>query len=302
MSQRILRALMQLFAIIARVDEEIDIENPITKGAGRKIVHAFLKQELGSATVEEYLKIFDEFLIAYQGKVTKKDGRRKKTSVHSVKVLRICTEINAELTQSQKIIVLVRILEFINANDVVTRQERDFAETVSDTFNISTEEYTDVKNFVESPLESRIDNEHFLYITADEKEKFSSAKHIFSEGLQGEIRVLKISSLNLHFFKYMGPSDLSLNGQPLTSNRHLILNQGSSIRSSKVNPIYYSDIIGQFLADEAQEKIIFKAKDVVYKFKGVILVYTISTLFKSQVRYLELWVDLEQASRPCLMC
>ena len=79
MSQRILKALMQLFAIIARVDEEIDILNPVTKGAGRNIVQSFLKQEIGSAAVEEYLKLFDEFLIAYQGKSTKKDGRRKKT-------------------------------------------------------------------------------------------------------------------------------------------------------------------------------------------------------------------------------
>ena len=64
MSQRILKALMQLFAIIARVDEEIDIQNPITQGNGRNIVQSFLKQELGSAAVEEYLKLFDEFLIA----------------------------------------------------------------------------------------------------------------------------------------------------------------------------------------------------------------------------------------------
>src|SRR6056300_2055351 len=137
MSQPILKALMQLFAIIARVDEEIDIQNPVTQGTGRKIVQSFLREELGSAAVEEYLKIFDEFLIAYQGKSTKKDGIRKKTSVHSVKVLRICTQINEELTQRQKMIVLVRILEFINANDFVADQEREFAQTVADTFNVS---------------------------------------------------------------------------------------------------------------------------------------------------------------------
>ena len=268
MSQRILRALMQLFAIIARVDEEIDLNNPITKGAGRKIVHAFLKQELGSATVEEYLKIFDEYLIAYQGQSNKKDGRRKKTSVHSVKVLRICTEINAELTQSQKIIVIVRILEFINANEVVTQQERDFAETVADTFNISIEEFSTITSFVESKESYKIDKSEFLYITNNQTENFTAAKHIYSESLVGEIRVLKIESLNLHFFKYLGKAELNLNGQALIPNRHLILNQGSSIRSSKVSPIYYSDIIGRFLSDKTQDKIVFKAKDVVYKFKG----------------------------------
>lgn len=268
MSQRILKALMQLFAIIARVDEEIDIQNPVTKGNGRKIVQAFLSQELGSAAVEEYLKVFDEYLIAYQGTSTKKDSRRKKTSVHSVKVLRICTQINEELTQSQKIIVLVRILEFINANDLVAEQEREFAQTVADTFNVTMEEYNEIKDFVEAPISKTIDDSELLYITSKEKENFKEAKHIYSEGIEGQIRVLKIESVNFHIFKYLGNGELNLNGQPVRPNRHLILNQGSSIRSSKVAPIYYSDIIGQFLSDETQQKIVFKAENVVYRFKG----------------------------------
>jgi hypothetical protein len=123
MSERILKALMQLFAIIARVDENVDSEGPVTSGQGRKIVESFLNQELSQSAVQEYLDIFDEFLIAFQGNSKKKDGKRKKTSVHSVKVLRICTQINEELAQRQKIIVLVRILEFINANQSVDEQE-----------------------------------------------------------------------------------------------------------------------------------------------------------------------------------
>ncbi|MFT5819438.1 MAG: ABC-type multidrug transport system ATPase subunit [Crocinitomix sp.] len=268
MSQRILKALMQLFAIIARVDEEIDILNPVTQGAGRNIVQSFLNQELGSAAVEEYLKLFDEFLIAYQGKSTKKDGRRKKTSVHSVKVLRICTQINEELTQRQKMIVLVRILEFINANEVVNDQELEFAATVADTFNVSMDEYKEIKSFVEAPIESIIDDNNLLYVTSKKDEGFENAKHIFSEGIEGQIRVLKIESVNFHFFKYLGKAELNLNGQSVRPNRHLILNQGSSIRSSKVTPIYYSDIIGKFLSDETQQKIVFKADNVIYKFKS----------------------------------
>ena len=46
----------------------------------------------------------------------------------------------------QKLIVLIRILEFIYANDEVTEQELEFATTVAETFNISREEFTDVKS------------------------------------------------------------------------------------------------------------------------------------------------------------
>ncbi len=259
---------MQLFAIIARVDEELDSDKPATTGQGRIIVKALLTQELGTAAVEEYLQIFDEFLIEYQGTSKKKDGKRKKTSVHSVKVLRICTQINEELAQRQKIIVLVRILEFINANEIIAEQELEFAQTVADTFNISMEEYNKIKNFVESPLDIRLDDADLLYVTAFKNEEFEQAKHIYSEGIEGEVRVLKIQSVNFHYFKYLGSSELNLNGQPLMPYRHIILNQGSSIRSSKVKPIYYSDIIGKFLADQDSTKIVFKAEHVLYKFKG----------------------------------
>lgn len=269
MSERILKALMQLFAIIARVDDEIDSQDPVTKGQGRDIVQAFLNQELGSAAVEEYLKLFDEFLIAYQGKSKKKDGKKKKMSVHSVKVLRICTQVNEELAQRQKIIVLVRILEFINANDSVDDQELEFAQTVADTFNISMEEYNLIKRFVEVGINEREDHSEWLYITSKKEESdLKNAKHLYSEGLQGEVRVVRIPSVNFYFFKYLGNESLNLNGQPLLPGRHIILNQGSSIRSSRVQPIYYSDIIGEFLSDSSETQIVFKAENIQYHFKG----------------------------------
>ena len=183
MSGRILKALMQLFAIIARVDEEIDSQSPVTTGIGRKIVANFLGQELGAADVEEYLKLFDEFLISYQGKSKKKDGERKKTSVHSVKVLRICTQINEELAQRQKIIVLVRILEFINANDSVDDQELEFAQTVADTFYVPMDEYDRIKDFVESKVDKKKDHTSLLYVTNRKNDEFKEAKHIYSEGI-----------------------------------------------------------------------------------------------------------------------
>ncbi|HIP36138.1 MAG TPA: ATP-binding cassette domain-containing protein [Crocinitomix sp.] len=268
MSERILKALMQLFAIIARVDEEVDIEKRNTSGEGRKIVEELLSQELKSSDVQGYLKLFDDFLVSYQGKTKKKDGKRKRTSVHSVKVLRICTQINEELTQKQKIIVLIRILEFINSNKTVDHQELEFAQTVADTFNVSMKEYNQIKKFVETDASIRNDEPNLLYVTNNEKENLKSAKHIYSPNLDGEIRVINIKSVNFYFFKYLGGNTLNLNGQSIVPGRHIILNNGSSIRSSKVKPIYYSDIVGKFLSDETKAKIIFKAENVQYKFKN----------------------------------
>ena len=64
MSERILKALMQMFAIIARVDGIND--------NGRLIVQSFLKQQLNQELVDQYLKIFDEFCYILMAKLVVK--------------------------------------------------------------------------------------------------------------------------------------------------------------------------------------------------------------------------------------
>ena len=59
----------------------------------------------------------------------------------------------------------------------------------------------------------------------------------------------------MFFVRYFGDTELYLNGILLNKNRSSILNQGSSIRSSKVQPIYYSDIVSCYFADDNAEKI-----------------------------------------------
>jgi hypothetical protein len=58
MSERILKALMQLFAIIAKVD---GVTND-----GRTIVQTFLKQQLSSDLVDQYLTRFPKRKTAQQ--------------------------------------------------------------------------------------------------------------------------------------------------------------------------------------------------------------------------------------------
>lgn len=260
MSERILKALMQLFAIIARVDG-------ITNN-GRAIVESFLKQQLNQELVDEYLSLFDQFLDAHHNVSSKKEGARKRTSLNSVKILKICTQINAELTQKQKVVVLIRLLEFIYSNEAITPQELEFVSTVADTFNIDEQEFVRMMNFIQSSEQEFTDSKQVLVIDNNEKGVSEKSGHIYSEGLSGQIRVLQIQSVNMYLLRYIGESELYLNGQPLPIDRVSILTQGSSIRSSKIQPIYYSDIISAFLSDKSKARITFQASNITYRFKG----------------------------------
>lgn len=276
MSEKILRALMQLFAIIAKVEiieknhlegvvEEEDIFY-INFREDSAVVESFLRSELNSIHVKKYLDLFDEFIQIHHGIKSKKDGIKKRTSVNSVKVLKICSQINQELTQRQKFIVLIRLFEFINSTGRVSEQDMVFVETVSEMFNVSEKEYDLLKSFLESSSSDVLDNENILYITHLYR-SFENAKIFLLEGIDSEIRVLRIKSIGTFFYRYFGSEELIMNGQ-IVPNRTHILNQGATIKTHKSQPIYYSDIISHFFTDHLTEKITLKVTDLEYSFKS----------------------------------
>src|SRR4051812_6823524 len=196
MSERILKALMQMFAIIARVDGIND--------NGRLIVQSFLKQQLNQELVDQYLAIFDEFLDAHHQVTKKKDGTAKRTSLNSVKVLKICTQINSELTQVQKVVVLLRLIEFINSNTEIAEQELEFVTTVAETFNIEENEFKRSMEFVRAGKDNIVESSQILVIDNTPVQKFKETKHIYSEGFSGQAHVLWIQSVNIYALLYFG--------------------------------------------------------------------------------------------------
>jgi ABC transport system ATP-binding/permease protein len=269
MSERILRALMQLFAIIAEIDDvkENSKSDLVKSTHGIKIIESLLRTELSNTLIKKYIALFESNLKTHLNIKRNNESNRKRTSVNSVKVLRICSEINQELTQRQKVIVLIRMFEFIQSNNKVSRQETEFVHTIAESFNISEHEYFLIKNLQTAVHESPIDDVDLLYISANENDSILSKK-ILLESLDGEIRVFRIRSINTLFFKYYGNDEVLLNGQIISNDRAHILTQGSTLRTLKTKPVYHSDIVSRFLKDTVTEKITFKVDKAEYIFKN----------------------------------
>lgn len=262
MSERILKALVQLFAIIARVDSTVNDDL-----SGRQIVESFLRERLPGKLVRKYLDTFEDYLEKYQKVSSSKNGKYKRTAVNSVKVLRICTQVNSELTQRQKTIVLIRLLEFIYTHAEISDLEQEFVDTVAMTFNFDMEEYKLARFFMEEKETELIASPNVMYITDDTESSGAFGKHLPARGLEGYFRILRLPSVNLHFIKYKGDGSFNLSGQAIVNDRFYVLNQGASIRGAKISPIYYSDILANFLKDETGVKIRFRAVGVSYRFK-----------------------------------
>lgn len=260
MSESILKALMRLFALIAVFsDNEETNEDEVH---GRKIVASYLKKQLSLDLVEEYLKVFDDY---YEQSSSK---GKKKLSSGSVKVLKICEQVNEELRQEQKILVLLQLIEYISFNKTQDDKTIDFIETVADIFNIPKNEFLNSKAFLFNNFSNIVENDKLLIINSLKELENKDIKHIYSEKIDGQITILRIPSTNTFVLRYIGLDQLSMNGHHIKTNWGYIFDKGSSIRSAKVLPIYYSDVMNKFLASQTKTRVIFEARKVDFKFKN----------------------------------
>src|SRR3989339_70155 len=264
MSEKILNALIRLFALVY---EEKTNE---TDSSGRALVESFLRRQLNNEMVEHYLKAFDGYIAEYHGGLDEKEGKKvkKRASLNAMKILSICEQINEELQQEQKVLVLFQLLEFISFGKTPGETELEFTETVADAFKISEEEFKNSRSYVFYPTSDAPESENILIIDNNPSPASLLQIHIFSESIDERIVVFRVKSTNIYFFKYSGTDELYLNGQAVLPGRVNTLDKGSSIRSSRISPVYYSDIAGKFLASRASEKVVLTAEQVIFHFKN----------------------------------
>lgn len=257
MSEEILKALMQMFAIIAKQDTGSSLGQ-------EKYIDSFLRSQLNQLKVKEYLALYNSFL----GETTEreKEPEKKLTSMKdSVRTLSICKKINKTLTQKQKIVVFIRLYEFICSEGNSSEQRLQIISTISEVFKISEVEKGLIKNFIFNPLDSVTEYSDSLVIAENSAPEYTG-KFIVAEGLHGTFRVIKIASVNLYFLKYKGHSDVFLNGIPLKGEQINLLPQGGTLRLPR-GTIYYNDIVSRFQDQNKQTDFVLTAEDLAFKFK-----------------------------------
>lgn len=262
MNESILKALMRLFAIIANADAE-----KISDKA-RTVVKLYLDMVLNQEYSEIYINLFDEY-VEHHHHVKKDDKQaRKQTSLNSVKVLKICSEINEQLQQKEKIVVVIRLLEFINQDSIITDKELDFVKTVSDIFNISEFEFSQLFNLVTNKINYFKSKSDLIIINSEKENKSKLFKHKYIKNLDGEFYILRIESPNTYVLKYNGKDSLFLNSQNINPDRLYIFDNGAIIKSQRTENIYYSDIVSHFLNEGVSSKVILKVENIEFYYNN----------------------------------
>ncbi len=258
MSEEILKALMQLFAIILKQD------GVVTKTQHAR-VESFLKQQISPDQVAAYLTLFEDASGYNEKPNPEEDGKKKLTSVKdSVRTLGICKKINKTLEQKQKIVVFIRILEMIWADESLGPLAMEIVETVAKVFKIDKEEYASMTDFAFDQSKGETTHNHLLLIDGN-PDYNGEEKHIYIDQFSGSLKILKVNSVELYFLK-VNASNIYMNGLPLRKGKLYLFPSGSTIKPPSGKPIYYSEVSATFLKDAIDVNISFVAQDVQYVF------------------------------------
>jgi len=257
MSEEILRALMELFALIVKQDGGILMNE-------REYVSNFLDKQLTKETVDEYLALFNE----HAGPVMQRTQLKEPTppSVKdSVKILGICKKINRTLNQEQKVVVLMRLYELVNSDRQFTPQRMNIINTVAEVFKITPSEFAATEQFVMNDKPENMKNPAILVLSPGDEE-CELCKKMQTGYIDTKIFILRIESVDLYFLKYLSKDQLYLNGLPIRSGIVYSFAKGGSVKSRQGHSIYYSDISSSFLSDIIIHKISFTVENLSYVF------------------------------------
>jgi ABC-type multidrug transport system ATPase subunit len=257
MSEEILKALTQLFAIITKQDGGVSANE-------RQFVINFFQTELDQDSLKEYVDLYDQF--SGYGK-EEEEGKSKLTSVKdSVKTLGICKKINKTLTQKQKVVVLIKLLELVGSDKSFTHQRMEIINTVSTVFNIDKAEYDLIESFIVAENKSQLNFADILLANShSETEDGKVYKHAHIH-IDGNLVFMRVRSVDMFFTKYIGTESNVLNGFIMQPNRVYLFSHGSTIKSQAGDALYYSDLVRDFNEEIKTTKLSFNANVKEFKF------------------------------------
>ncbi len=261
MSEELLKAILQLFAIVAR-ERITEVE--------RNNIKDFLSVHLNREATNYYLKLFDEFAqsqeVDSRQELSNLDADTKQFVDDWAKIMKIVKQVNQALTTQQKIVLIVKIIELVYADDEISERQGNLIFYIGQALKLEKEDVQTLQSFVTGTDIDELASKDVLVI--DEGSGEYPGPRLIEKDLTGVIAILHLPDSEIYLIKYLGITTLYVNSILLKSRKIDIFPTGSTIRGDKVGPIYYSDIIGQFLTDESQSKITFTADHIFYHFKS----------------------------------
>lgn len=263
MSEELLKAIVQLFAIVAK--ERITDDE-------RQNIKEFLSLHLNQEATRYYLGLFDNFCKENKRLATNELSNVDEETLQFVddwaQIMQISKKVNQALTMQQKAVLVIKIIELVFADGFLSERQSNLIFYIGEALKIPQKDLRSLQTFVIGQDIEELGSKNILVIDEGSGEVKHPGPHIVSKNLTGLIAILRLTDIETYFIKYLGITQLYLNSIPLKSRKIDVFPTGSTIRGSKVEPIYYSDVVGKFLTGASGSNITLVAEHIFYHFKS----------------------------------
>jgi ABC-type multidrug transport system ATPase subunit len=251
MSESSLLNLIELLAIIAkfRTDQTRILDT----------LNFFLANQLEIQDTRQYS---DEFVERWLKR------RAKNTSNYVVseltQAIKICDELNGELTQGQKISVFILIFTTVENERSISEIELSFIQTISKLLNITEEDFFLCVSFNLISLSHDANSQGKLIAFSDQESTLTRDKSLDLPGLEGSISLLRLDSTNSYFIKHVGQETVTLNDSPMRDHAIYDFSIGDVLKFGEGAVMHFSDIISEITSSRA--RILMEVDEVSYSF------------------------------------
>jgi ABC-type multidrug transport system ATPase subunit len=262
MSEELLKAIVQLFAIVAK--ERITEDE-------RANIKEFLSLHLNQEATRYYLTLFDDFCKANK-RLVEPGLNVDEATLEFVddwsQIIQIAKKVNQALTMQQKAILSVKIIELCYADGELSERQSNLIYYIGEALKIPKKDVKAITMFVIGQDIEELASKNILVIDEGSGGKDFPGPRITARDLTGLIAILRLHDIETYLIKYLGITPLYLNSVALKSRKIDVFATGSAIRGPKIDPIYYSDVVGKFLMEESETDISFIAEHIFYHFKS----------------------------------
>ncbi|MDV3307457.1 MAG: ATP-binding cassette domain-containing protein [Cyclobacteriaceae bacterium] len=263
MSEELLKAIIQLFAIVARERITDDERNNIKE---------FLSHHLNRNEIKYYLELFDEFARTYRlqplVELTSLDEETAQFVDDWSRIMQIVRQVNQALTMQQKLVLVVKIIELVYADTTLSERQSNLIFYIGQGLRIPRQDIEALQQFIVGQDIDELASRNILIIDEGSGHDTHPGPRMVERNLTGLIAILRLPDAEVYFVKYLGISVLFLNSVPLRSRMIDVFPPGSTIRGNKIEPIYYSDVVAKFLTEENRAALTFTAEHIFYHFKS----------------------------------
>jgi ABC-type multidrug transport system ATPase subunit len=229
MTDVILSSFISLFALFGKV-EQVDEER------AKKMLVNYLRHHFGIRNTDLYVDLYSDMRMAYE----------MTDNLNTIDtVTAICSNLQTDIRNTEKALLLLRLLEFCADDDGFTDI---MFRTMAEQFNIPDSQYNDFMDFVNN----------------------KSTEHVMLhqlEGFDGQLKTLLDPITGLLLFTYMGNDTVLLNDVPVLSGAYQVWIQSSVLKGKSGTPVYYSSIISKYEhTDNEVQAVEFCGRDINFRF------------------------------------